>query len=174
MCWITGGHTIHPPIERLLPQTGTEATLFQSFVSIVPGLQVHATTHLLLQAVFWSLGSLSKHGQSKSFMVAPRVENTEVFKKGWNFANQTYFASCIMKNIYYGRKKQCFFCFFCFFYHEIIFYSTELSECTINFKLYLNIFIFLNISTNQTSKEEYLNKKAATYFGISSTKRFWR
>ena len=27
--------------------------------------------------------------------VASRVENTEVIKKGCNFANRTYFASCV-------------------------------------------------------------------------------
>ena len=27
-CWITGGHTIHPPIEGLLPPTGIEPTPF--------------------------------------------------------------------------------------------------------------------------------------------------
>ena len=29
--------------------------------------------------------------------MTPRVEKSEVFKKGWNFANLTYFACCIMK-----------------------------------------------------------------------------
>ena len=24
--WVTGGHTIHPPMERLLPSAGTETT----------------------------------------------------------------------------------------------------------------------------------------------------
>ena len=42
-CQITGGHTIHPPIERLLPLTGIEPT-FQNSVSKVAGLQMHATT----------------------------------------------------------------------------------------------------------------------------------
>ena len=63
---------------------------------------------------------------------------------------------------------------FPYFYHGIIFYSTELFDCAVNFKFYLNIFIFLNINTNQTSKEQYLNQEAATYFGISRTKRFCR
>ena len=43
-CWITGGHTIHPPIEGLLPPSGTEPTQFRNSPSKVPGLQVHATT----------------------------------------------------------------------------------------------------------------------------------
>ena len=52
--------------------------------------------------------------------------------------------------------------FFSYFYHGIIFYSAELPDCEVNFKFYLNrfylnIFIFLNINTNQTSKDQYLN-----------------
>ena len=42
--WITGGHTIHTPIEGLLPPTGTEPTPFRNSASRVAGLQVHATT----------------------------------------------------------------------------------------------------------------------------------
>ena len=72
---------------------------------------------------------------------------------------------------YYGRKKQYFFLTFT---DEIIFYSVELFICGVNFKFYLNIFIFLNKNTNQTSKEQYLNKEAATYFGINRPKRFWK
>ena len=43
-CWITGGHTIHPPIEGLLPPTGIEPTPFRNSASKVAGLQVPATT----------------------------------------------------------------------------------------------------------------------------------
>ena len=32
-CWITGGHSIYPPIEGLLPPTGIEPTLFQNSAS---------------------------------------------------------------------------------------------------------------------------------------------
>ena len=39
-----GGHTIHPPIEGLLPPTGIEPTSFRNLASKVAGLQVHATT----------------------------------------------------------------------------------------------------------------------------------
>ena len=86
--------------------------------------------------------------------VAPRVEKTEVFRKGWNFANRTYFASCIMRKYYFllWTKETAFFPHF---YHGIISYSAELSDCTVNFKFY--IFIFLNTNTNQTSKELHLN-----------------
>ena len=50
-CWITGGHTIHPPIERLLPPTGIEPTPFQNSASKVAGLQVHTTTPDLIYHV---------------------------------------------------------------------------------------------------------------------------
>ena len=42
--WITGGHTIHQPIERLLPPKGIESTPFRNSVSKVAGLQLHAIT----------------------------------------------------------------------------------------------------------------------------------
>ena len=87
----------------------------------------------------------------KSVKVATRVEKTDVFRKGWIFANRTYFASCMIRK-YYNQRF-----FFPYFYHGIIFYSAELFYCTVNFKFYSNIFIFLNINTNQTSKEQYLN-----------------
>ena len=64
--------------------------------------------------------------------VAPRVEKTEVFKKGWNFAS--CFAACIIKKGFFlllWRKETAFFLHF---HHEIIFYSAELFECAFNFK----------------------------------------
>ena len=64
--------------------------------------------------------------------------------------------------------------FFPYFHHGIIFYSAELFDCAVNFKFYMNIFVFLNINTNQTSKQQYLNLEAVIYFGISRTKRFWK
>ena len=45
---------------------------------------------------------------------------------------------------------------FPYFYHGIIFYGAELFDSAVNFKFYLNILIFLNINTNQTSKQQYL------------------
>ena len=44
--------------------------------------------------------------------------------------------------------------FFPYFYHEINFYSAELFDCVVNFQFYFNVFIFLNINTSQTSKEQ--------------------
>ena len=43
LCWITGGHTVHPSIEGLLTPTGTELTLFRNSAPKVAGFQVHAT-----------------------------------------------------------------------------------------------------------------------------------
>ena len=91
-----------------------------------------------------------------SLKMAPRVEKTEVFRKGSNFVNRTYFASCIMrKHDFLLWTKET--AFFPNFYHGVIFYSAELFDCAVNFKFYLNIFILLNINTNQTSKEQYFN-----------------
>ena len=46
---------------------------------------------------------------------------------------------------------------FSLFYLGIIVYSVELFDGAVNFKFYSNIFVILNINTNQTSKEQYLN-----------------
>ena len=97
--------------------------------------------------------------------MAPGVEKTEVFKKGWNFANRTYFRSCKMRKHYFLYYFLHFLYFFPYFYHGIIFFSAELFACTANFKFYLNIFIFFNINTNQTSKEQCLIKKQPVISG---------
>ena len=78
---------------------------------------------------------------AKRLKVAPRAEKTEVFRKGWNFANRTHFAGCIMKKHYFllWTKKTAFFPYF---YHGVVFYSAELFDCAVNFKFYTNIFIF--------------------------------
>ena len=57
--------------------------------------------------------------------------------------------------------------FFSYFYHEIIFSSAELFDCTVKFKFYLNILVFLNINTNHASKEQYLNWKWSVRLAIS-------
>ena len=58
--------------------------------------------------------------------MALRVEKTEVITKGWNFANQTYFASCIMrKHFLLWTKEMAFFLFF-----TIELFSTALSYLT--------------------------------------------
>ena len=75
------------------------------------------------------------------FKVIPRVEKTEVFRKSWNFAHRSYFASCIMRNYYFllWTKETAFFPYF---HHGIIFCSAEIFICADNFKFYLNIYIF--------------------------------
>ena len=50
-CWITGGHTIHPPIEGLLPPRDIEPTPFQNSTFKVAGLQVHDTTPVTKKAL---------------------------------------------------------------------------------------------------------------------------
>ena len=49
LCQITGGHTTHPPIERLLPPTGIELTPFQNSAIKVAGLH-HCMACSLYQA----------------------------------------------------------------------------------------------------------------------------
>ena len=44
LCWIKGGHTIHPPIKGLIPPTGIEPTPIRNSAFKVVGSQVHATT----------------------------------------------------------------------------------------------------------------------------------
>ena len=78
--------------------------------------------------------SLVEYGNG--FKVTPRVK-----KRGWNFANCTYFASCKMKKhsfLLWLRETALI----PYFYHEIIFYSAELFDCAVIVKFYLNIFIF--------------------------------
>ena len=70
------------------------------------------------------------------------------------------------KIFFHGGNKQLFFPYF---HYKIILCSTGLFECTFNFKLCQNIFIFLNINTNQTSSKRIL-WEAATYFGRSYRK----
>ena len=53
--------------------------------------------------------------------------------------------------------------FFPLFHYEIIFYCAELFECVFNFKICWSIFIFLNINTNQASKEQDLNFIRSSY-----------
>ena len=77
------------------------------------------------------------------------------------------------------RKETAFFALFSVWNFFPL--CTELFECAFNFTFCLNIFIFLNININQTSKEEELYKKqpfilwAAVYpAGIYLLKVTWR
>ena len=48
-----------------------------------------------------------------AFKVVPRVEKTEAFRKGWNFANRTYFMSYIMrKHFLLWTEVTAFFAYF--------------------------------------------------------------
>ena len=41
LCWIIDGHTIHPPVEGVLPPYGIRSTLFRNTASKGAGLHVH-------------------------------------------------------------------------------------------------------------------------------------
>ena len=106
-----------------------------------------------------------KEGNSKcdnqTIKAVLRVEKTEVFKTGWNFACCSCFASYTMKKHHLlscrNKKKKVF----PYFHHEIIFYCVELFKWI--FKFYENIFMFLNINTNHTSKEHDLNSTRSNH-----------
>ena len=51
-----------------------------------------------------------------------------------------------------------------YFYYEITFYSTELFDFAVNFKFYVNIFIYLNINTNQTGKGAIFELRSSHFF----------
>ena len=77
--------------------------------------------------------------KTSTIKVAPRVEKTEVVKKGWNFSNRTYFTRCMMKkhcSLIYAKGAV----FSPYFYLKIIFYSAKQFDCVVNFKYKLNIF----------------------------------
>ena len=74
------------------------------------------------------------------------------------------------KKFFHGTKKRRFFPYF---HHDIIFFCAKLFECTFNFKFCWNIFIFLNINTNQTSKDQDLNyKKQSLILGAAIERCF--
>ena len=75
------------------------------------------------------------------------------------------------KIFFHGGNKELFFPYF---HYEIIFCCTELFECTFNFKFCQNIFIFLNINTNQTLSKIWILWEAATYFGKSYWEVSWK
>ena len=96
--------------------------------------------------------------------MAPRVEKTEVFRKGWNFANRTYFPNSVMRKYYFllWTKETAFFS--CF-HQGIIFCSAELFDCTVNFEFYLNIFIFF--------KHKHKSNIKGAIFEIRSSHLIW-
>ena len=97
--------------------------------------------HMLQNASFWNIPYLGKKQSpggvqwKKVFCnfikVAPTVEKTGVFKKGWNFASWTCFASCIIEKTLFSiiDKRNSIFS-----YYGIIFYSVELFDWVANFK----------------------------------------
>ena len=70
----------------------------------------------------------------------PRVEKTEVCKKGWNFAKCSCFASCNMKNIVLSwRKKTVFF---------VLIFTMKLSSAALS---YLNAYSALNHTNHKSN-----------------------
>ena len=88
-----------------------------------------------------------------------RVEKTEAFRKGWNFAIQALLVCKLHNEKTYFLLWTKETAFFGYFYNEIIFYSAELFDCAVNFKFYLNIFIFLNITQIKHQKSNIWIKK---------------
>ena len=75
-------------------------------------------------------------------------------------------------NIFFREERNVFFPLF--FHYEIIFCCAELFECAFNFKFCWNIFIFLNINTNQTSKERFeFYKKQPLILGAAVERCSW-
>ena len=97
--------------------------------------------------------------------VAPRVEKTEVFKTGWKFANRACFASCIIKKtLFIMDERKSVFCLIL----TMKLSSTGLKYLNVHSTLnFAKTFLFFNINTNQTSKEQDLNF-------IRSSQLFWQ
>ena len=88
------------------------------------------------------------------FKVASGFQKNEVFKKDWNFASCSSFASCIMKKHFFqGGEKRRFFPLFALWNYLLL-----------RWAICWNIFMFLNINTNQTSKEQDLNFIRSSHF----------
>ena len=112
-----------------------------------------------------------RHCAGVFFKIHLKVEKTEIFREDWKFANWTYFASCVMRKRYFllWIKETAFFPYF---YYGIIFYSTELFDCAVNFKFYLNIFIFLNITQIKHQRSNLWIKKEPLITGSAVERGF--
>ena len=83
-CWITGGHTIHPPIEGLLPLTSIEPTPFRNSAFKVAGLQVHVNAPVDISLFKKIAGCLTRNLTQHyfSFYISSfRSSRSEVFYK---------------------------------------------------------------------------------------------
>ena len=75
------------------------------------------------------------------------------------------------KNIFFMEERNSVFVLI---FTELIFCYAELFECAFNFKFCWNIFIFLNINTNQTSKEKFeCYKKQPLILGAAVERCSW-
>ena len=75
------------------------------------------------------------HNSCLRFKVAPRVEKIEFFRKGWNFANRTYFASCIMGKHYFllWTKETAYFPYFLSWNYFLQRWAFLIAQSTLNF-----------------------------------------
>ena len=108
--------------------------------------------------------------KTSTIKVAPRVEKTEVVKKGWNFSNRTYFTRCMMKkhcSLIYAKGAV----FSPYFYLKIIFYSAKQFDCVVNFKYKLNIFFIFKYKHKRSNiwiKKKPLISESAVQRGFRS------
>ena len=109
--------------------------------------------------IFWFFSFRTRTSLVKVVSMAQKIE---VLKKGLKFCKLHH----EKKKKFHGTKKRLFFRYF---HYEIIFCCAELFECAFNFKFCQNIFIILNINTNQTSKEQDFNfiRSSLLFFGSS-------
>ena len=113
--------------------------------------------------IFWFFSFRTRTSLVKVVSMAQKIE---VLKKGLKFCKLHH----EKKKKFHGTKKRLFFRYF---HYEIIFCCAELFECAFNFKFCQNIFIILNINTNQTSKEQEA-EEAASYFLGGAVERYTR
>ena len=88
------------------------------------------------------------------FKVAPRVEKTKTFKKVeiLQVILVLRVTSWKMNFLLWGKERA----FFSYLRHGIIFCSTELFECTVNFKFFQKIYFMLK-HEHKSSKKQDLN-----------------
>ena len=99
------------------------ALIVKFFENYRDGVRFSINLHVTLSK-FEPLLQKFKYFITALIKVAPRIEKTEVFRKGRNCANRTYFASCMMrKHLFLLWTKET--AFFLYFYHGIILYSSK-------------------------------------------------
>ena len=80
-------------------------------------------------------------------------------------------SSIIRKHYFLLWTKEA--AFFPYFYHGIIIYVAELFDCAVNFKFYLNIFIFLNHKHKSNIKGTIFELRSSHLFRDQLYKEVW-